>query len=99
MIDPEHSPGPWTFEGPDEFGDYNIHEPGKRVAVAAVVSNLRQSHEVLYNARLVAAAPSMLQALLEFVSTFNTVPGSIGDEVKEDAFKAITKAVGRDPRS
>jgi hypothetical protein len=59
-----HSPGPWTAEGPDEiFGDYNIHEPGVRAAIGAVVSNLRPPEEVAANARLVVAAPDLLSAL------------------------------------
>lgn len=60
---PKHSPGPWHFEGPDDFGDYNILQPDITVAVAAVVSNLRPADEVLYNARLVAAAPLLLETL------------------------------------
>ena len=59
----KHSQGPWTAEGPDHFGDYNIHEPGIRAVVAAVISNLRDPEEIEANARLVAAAPNMLAAL------------------------------------
>lgn len=59
-----HTPAPWTAEGPDEiFGDYNIHEPGVRAVIGAVVSNLRPPEEVAANARLVAAAPDLLSAL------------------------------------
>jgi len=94
MIDTEHSPGPWTFHGPKA----NIHvcqesNPDMRVCF------MTSDGPTAENARLISAAPDMLQVLLEFVSCFQTVPGSIGDEVKEDAFKAIAKAVGRDPRS
>lgn len=58
-----HSEGPWTAEGPDEFGDYNIHEPGIRAVVAAVISNLRQPAEVAANARLIASAPELKAAV------------------------------------
>jgi hypothetical protein len=58
----KHSNGPWTADGPDQFGDYNIHEPGIRVVVAAVISNLRHPEEIAANARLVAAAPDLLEA-------------------------------------
>lgn len=57
-----HSEGPWTAEGPDEFGDYNIHEPSIRAVVAAVISNLRTPSEIRANARLIGAAPDLLAA-------------------------------------
>ena len=50
------------MEGPDPFGDYNIHEPSARLAIGAVVSNLRPASEVAANARLIAAAPELLAA-------------------------------------
>lgn len=59
----EHTPGPWSMEGPDPFGDYNIHEPTARLAIGAVVSNLRSPKVVEANARLIAAAPDLLEAL------------------------------------
>lgn len=55
--------GPWVASGPDEFGDYNIQGSDGSLAIAAVVSNLRQPAEVQANARLIAAAPDMLEAL------------------------------------
>lgn len=93
MIDTEHTPGPWV-----QFADQ-----GRTVAIMPAgregdICTFNQSPSDA-DAMLMNAAPEMLEALLEFVSMFNTVPGSIGDEVKEDAFKAIAKAVGRDPRS
>lgn len=93
MIDTEHTPGPWV-----QFADQ-----GKCIAIMPAMREgdicTFQKPPSDADAMLMNAAPEMLEALLEFVSMFNTVPGSIGDEVKEDAFKAIAKAVGRDPRS
>ncbi|MBA9070277.1 hypothetical protein FHR71_004043 [Methylobacterium sp. RAS18] len=60
----KHTPGPWSAEGPDPFGDYNIHCPAERAVVATVISNLRLLEEVAANARLIAAAPLALKALL-----------------------------------
>jgi hypothetical protein len=51
--------GPWSAEGPDQFGDYNIHCQHERAVVAAVVNNLRRAAEVAANARLIAASPTM----------------------------------------
>lgn len=92
MIDPKHTPGPWV-----QFADQ-----GKCIAIMPAgrdgdICTFNQSPSDA-DAMLINAGPEMLQALLEFVSCFSTVPGSIGDEVKEDAFKAIAKAIGYDPR-
>ena len=51
------TPGPWTLEGPDEFGDFNVMPDGQNPAIAAVVSNCRPLVEIAANARLIAAAP------------------------------------------
>lgn len=58
-----HTAGPWRAEGPDEFGDYNIHHPADALAVAAAVRNGRPDEEVEANARLIAAAPELLAAV------------------------------------
>jgi hypothetical protein len=58
----EHTAGPWSFEGPDMFGDFNVLHPADCGAVAAVVNNGRPAGEVLANARLIAAAPDLLAA-------------------------------------
>ena len=59
----QHTPGPWSIEGPDDFGDFNVHCARERAVVAAVVSNLRPSDEVAANAHVVSAAPEMLVQL------------------------------------
>lgn len=61
------------------FGDYNIHEPHLRGAVAAVVSNLRPPEVVGANARLIAAAPEML-AELKALDAFWSEDGSSPEE-------------------
>lgn len=63
MTEHEYTAGPWNADGPDVFGDWNILHPADSLAVAAVVSNMREAHIVAANARLVAAAPEMLAAL------------------------------------
>lgn len=59
-----HTPGTWVAEGADVFGDHNIilRDGEDRRAVAAVVSNMRDPSEVAANARLIAAAPDLLEA-------------------------------------
>lgn len=60
---PSHTTGPWSVEGPDAFGDFNIHCQHERAVVAAVINNVRPPDEVAANARLIAAAPALLEAL------------------------------------
>lgn len=68
-----HTPGPWHSEGPDEFGDYNIHHPADRLAVAAVISNGRPAAEVAANAALVASARDLLEAVKSQHSAIDTL--------------------------
>jgi hypothetical protein len=70
---PTFTPGPWRSEGPDEFGDHNIIPPDARLAVAAVVSNLRPTEEVAANARLVAAAPELYDLVKEMLGCLDEV--------------------------
>lgn len=74
-----HTKGPWSAEGPDPFGDYNIHEPSARLAIGAVVSNLRPAKEVSANARLIAAAPDLLEACKGLLTKYD-----FGDDLPED---------------
>jgi hypothetical protein len=57
--------GPWSAEGPDDFGDFNILHRGDSLAVAAVVSNMRHPHIVSANAMIVASAPELFDMLLQ----------------------------------
>lgn len=63
------TPGPWFAESADMFGDHNIVTGDQidRLAVAAVVSNMRPTETVEANAHLIAAAPEML-AILESIA-------------------------------
>lgn len=65
---PKFTPGPYRCEGPDPFGDWNILHPGDKLAVAAVVSNMREPQEVAANAHLIAAAPELYEALRRIVT-------------------------------
>lgn len=69
--DSKHTPGPWIASEPDQFNDITINRgPEEPLAIAAVVNGeMRRmggkldEHEA--NARLIAAAPLMLEALME----------------------------------
>ncbi len=70
---PTHTPGPWAVEGPDAFGDFAIipaNDPDAvAVVVAVVVADVRNPNPrvVHANARLAAAAPELLAALVDLV--------------------------------
>lgn len=79
-----HTAGPWSVEGPDPFGDYNILGPISRLAIGAVVSNLRAPAEVAANARTFAAAPELLAACeLALLDSVNLSPATV--DVIQDA--------------
>lgn len=64
-----HTKGPWRSTL-DEFGDYTIQPQDSELAIAAVVNgafkNLTgESEEQAANARLIAAAPTMAEAIDE----------------------------------
>ena len=62
--------GPWTIEGPDQFGDFNIHHPADRLAIGAVVSNLRPSEEVAANAHFIVAACNAYEPMREALAFY-----------------------------
>jgi hypothetical protein len=79
MIDTQNTPGPWV-----QFADQGkciaLMPAGRDGDICTFEKPPSDADAMLMN-----AAPEMLEALLEFVSTFSTVPGSIGDEVKSES--------------
>lgn len=95
-----HTPGPWTMrEHPTEYGLYRVFGPTRRSAVAVVVESTDE-HEA--DARLIAAAPELLDALREYMSQFGQgldahgLPyGPSQAEADRKARAVIAKAEGR----
>jgi hypothetical protein len=84
MKQAERTPGPWTIEGPDQFGDYNIHHPADRLAIGAIVSNMRPAEEVAANARFI------VEAVNAYTST-DALRSAL--HVAEQNFEAIRKVL------
>jgi hypothetical protein len=64
MSNTKHTPGPWAVDG--AFGDYIVGDhshAGMHGALQAPVANLRNCANIEANARLIAAAPDLLEAL------------------------------------
>jgi len=91
------TPGPWSADGPDMFGDFNILHGGDALAIGAAVSNMRLEDEVKANAALIAASPCLLEALEAVLDTsgvrkeYHAVKYV---EAIEAAERAIAKAKG-----
>jgi hypothetical protein len=82
MADSNHSPGPWTV-------DKRIAAPGKAAAIVAgdfVVADTTTLPNFEANARLIAAAPDLLEALKAVVA--------ISDR-KHDAWDAAHAAIAK----
>ena len=66
----KHTPGPWKFEDSEGFSTKNAYEARgnaaithKQSAIAVTSAYLKSKDEEYANARLIAAAPELLQAL------------------------------------
>jgi len=85
-----HTHGPWLAEPADMFGDHNIvraYESGlamqeDRLAIAAVVSNLRPADEVAANARLIASAPLMMERIAELERWLRCITDDCEEQAK-----------------
>ena len=95
----EHTTGPWMAEWLD--GDYYISPVGDKSVVISIVMPIDAGGDKYYfygpvtdaNARLLAAAPDLLDALIAMVDS-HPVPSSICKErpAYESAIAAIAKA-------
>jgi hypothetical protein len=76
----KHTPGPWTYSRSQQYGDwrfyvaqadgapYTPHYSDVATLIAETVSDERRSIQEA-NARLIAAAPDLLEALQKLIST------------------------------
>lgn len=104
MINP-YTPGPWNLHTPDE-GDPTTGDGTFCItAKSMVIANAQPSdwHETPANARLIAAAPELLECL-KWAATFaegtRDIPGSDLDNPRfngwiDDCNRAIAKAEGK----
>ena len=92
----KHSPGPWAFQ---EHGSLILvaRTGSSQCAVAHVQVNTYKD-EGMHNARLIAAAPDLLSALVEAVDLIETISPMEGDTLRR-ARAAIAKAVGHNATS
>ena len=83
----EHTPGPWVAAGTD------IDAAAKTVAIATCGPG--RTGEAVANARLIAAAPDMKEALEGVMRmTFEDLSAEESGEIIEAAVRALVKARG-----
>lgn len=97
----KHTPGPWTITGPGKYipgfsdgGDYAIEDAaGQIIAEAIHQVDRSEFRPAEANARLIAAAPEMLEALRRSLSWLSSYPGEGAMGCYDQARAAIAKAV------
>ena len=107
----EHTPGPWEVDGPWQvetdasrlFGeerrtDWRVHgvigKPGRTIAE---VGGWKDRPNAEADARLIAAAPELLEAVNVTLTSWDTTNGvGISDEALSLMEQAIAKATGND---
>lgn len=95
-----YTPGPWELGhrlAPDHDGDRVIYGPGKLPRfICAMDGGPNDDSEILANARLIAAAPELLDAAKGLVWAWNHPLGTKGTDAYAAALEnAIAKAEGR----
>lgn len=65
MTTPQHTPGPWFYDGQNSCGAHVIHVAQGEIAEAFGDSWSDEGQQAEANAHLIAAAPEMLAALEE----------------------------------
>lgn len=92
-----HTPGPWTVERLGE-GHQIVQKTGYVICAISPIISLRKDHPA--NARLIAAAPEMLEALkqlniiIQAGGDFQIGPKGRHSTLKESLNKLIQKAEG-----
>ena len=87
---PRHTPGPWRS---GHYGEYGFRiDTGPDTNYVAHVSPRLDDPETEANARLIAAAPDLLEALEFYAAHQNHVDYSVTDDVGVIARAAIAKA-------
>ena len=87
----KHTPGPWSVGNPTGFRNQISIEP----AIGCVYG---AGDEIAANARLIASAPDMLEAL-EAIADFAPGYGDVCEIIAQRARAAIAKATGDDDAS
>jgi ABC-type branched-subunit amino acid transport system substrate-binding protein len=61
----QHTPGPWTTDGSAHSGDLDVISPAGRITLIDCEFSDESEDVLTANARLIAAAPDLLAALMD----------------------------------
>ena len=90
-----HTPGPWTFKTDDRTGDNGIMAPGTGVFAEAYAEIRRSGEnaraEALDNARLITAAPDLLETLQAELQSLLEDLGTAESSAVEGLMARITR--------
>lgn len=102
MSESKHTPGPWKWWTTHE-GSHRINPEEGGLVIASCDTRNPFSYEQEANARLIAAAPDLLEALKDLLDTsvWADAEGNVtirlsGEPAVKRAIAAIAKAEGRD---
>ena len=88
----KHTPGPWEIDS-EQPSTVKKFTHGNRLSIATVHGGYGEKTRRTANARLIAAAPEMLEALEDALNLIDTITPFEGDTVRK-ARAAIAKARG-----
>ncbi len=88
----KHTPGPWRTAGAQNNGAILVRGSEATSEVAIALQNDRR-YSAEANARLIAAAPELLEAAMAFVAPFDGIEVVKGSDIAK-ARAAIAKATG-----
>ena len=89
-----HTPGPWRFSG---MAIYNAEATLPSHKIASMSCSLKDAHEMQANARLIAAAPDLLESLQEILNIgTDLLPSAQYRPIINRAKKAVAKANAKD---
>jgi hypothetical protein len=95
----QHTPGPWTTDGAARTGDLDVISPAGRITLIDCEFSDESEDVLTANARLIAAAPDLLNMLRNAENWFREYdvqngPDSGAQLLLEDIRAAIDKAMG-----
>ena len=90
----KHTPGPWEAHNGEVTTPRENGRSYRRIAAVQDygLGSLKEVDDA--NATLMAAAPDMLKALMQFISEMDEGREWISDDTIDQAVRAITKATG-----
>lgn len=101
----DNTPGPWLFNHNNNWKtnpfSITVRKPGVHSATVANIPTRMTipPQEQQANARLIAAAPELLDMLTKLIGAIDRMPSNPADGLADEARELIAKATGETPCS